>query len=206
MKKTLCLLLSTLMLLSALPFVTLGASIINLVDLDGIVPPSVDAYPEWNIGTNDSKYEVVNVEWFDHERGVDMTLGEEFLAGHSYRLKIYVVTADGWEFRTDGVSGDPFVAILNNGEQIDDFYCIYGNESQLLIQIDYDELPAAESDTIEAVDLVIAQPVTGVAPSFAKIDTDRYYSDGNISPESKGIKWYDVTDEKYLISGNGQIR
>ena len=123
------------MLLGALPFVAMGASIINLVDLDGIVPPSVDAYPEWNIGTNDSKYEVVNVEWFDQERGVDMTPGEEFLAGYSYRLKIYVVTADGWEFRTDGVSGDPFVSILNNGEQIDDFYCIYGNESQLLVQI-----------------------------------------------------------------------
>ena len=203
MKKTLCLLLSAIMLLGALPFAASGASIINLVDLDGIVPPSVDAYPEWNIGTNDSKYEVVNVEWFDQERGVDMTPGEEFLAGHSYRLKIYVVTADGWEFRTDGVSGDPFVAILHNGYQIDDFYCIYGNESQLLVQIDYEALPGVISSTVNEVNITIDNPVTGVAPSFTKIDTDRYYSDGNISPESKGIKWYDVTDGKYLISGTG---
>ena len=203
MKKTLCLLLSAIMLLGALPFVAMGASIINLVDLDGIVPPSVDAYPEWNIGTNDSKYEVVNVEWFDQERGVDMTPGEEFLAGYSYRLKIYVVPASGWEFRTDGVSGDPFVSILNNGEQIDDFYCIYGNESQLLVQIDYEALPGVISSTVNEVNITIDNPVTGVAPSFTKIDTDRYYSDGNVSPESKGIKWYDVTDGKYLISGTG---
>lgn len=203
MKKTLCLLLSAIMLLGALPFVALGASIINLVDLDGIVPPSVDAYPEWNIGTNDSDYEVVNVEWFDHERGVNMNAGEKFLAGHSYRLKIYVVTASGWEFRTDGVSGDPFVAILHNGDQIDDFYCIYGNESQLLVQIDYEALPGVISNTVNEVNITIDKPVTGVAPSFTKIDTAQYYSDGNISPESKGIKWYDVTDGKYLISGTG---
>ena len=200
MKKTLCLLLSALMLISALPFVALGASIINLVDLDGIVAPTVDAFPDWDIGTNDSKYEVVHTEWFDHERGVDMQHGEKFLTGHSYRLQIYVEPASGWKFRTDGASGNVFVAILHNGDQIDDSYCIYGDESELLVQIDYEQLPAAESSTINEIDLTIAQPVTGKAPSFTKIDTTRYYSDGNVSPESSGISWYDVTDGKYLIN------
>ena len=203
MKKTLCLFLSTFMLISVLSLVALGASIINLVDLDGIVPPSVNASPDWDIGTNDSDYEVVNVEWFDRERSVDMQPGEKFLAGHSYRLKIYVVTNNGFEFRTDGVSGEPIVAIIHNGDQIDDFYCIDGNESQLLVQIDYDTLPAAESNTINEVVITVNQPFTGMVPSFTKIDTSEYYSDGNISPESKGVKWYDVTDGKYLISGTG---
>ena len=202
MKKTLCLLLSTLMLISALPFIAMGASTINLVDLYGIVPPTVGASPNWAIGTNDTDLEVVHVEWFDHERGVNMQSGEKFLAGHSYRLQIFVEPASGWEFRTYQ-NGDVFVAILNDGEQIDDFYCIYGDKDELLVQIDYDELPAAESNTIDEIILFIDQPVTGEAPSYRKVDATKYYSDGDVSPESKGIKWYDVTDGKYLISGTG---
>ena len=199
MKKTLFLFLSVLMLISALSFVAMGASTINLVDVDGIVPPTVGASPNWDIDTNDTVCEVVHVEWFDHERGVNMQHGDKFLAERSYRLQIYVEPVSGWEFRTYQ-NGDVFTAILSNGEQIDDFYCIYGDKDELLIQIDYDELPAAESNTIDEIVLFIDQPVTGEAPSFRKVDATKYYSDGDASPKSNGITWCDDTEGKFLIN------
>ena len=189
MKKTLCLLLSAIMLISALPFVAMGASKLNLIDLQGIVPPSENAEPNWYITDNDPDYEVVNVEWFDHETGTDMLPGDRFAAGHSYRVMIYVESQNGFEFITDGVSGKPVVTVTHNGEQLDDYY-LYGNEEQMLIQIDYAPF---ESKLVDAVEINgIDRPLVGRTPDYTGVVVSDSYKidDEGIAT----IEWYDITE------------
>ena len=187
MKKTLCLLLSALMLLSVLPFAALGASTIGLVDLQGIIPPSENAEPSWYITDNDADYEVVNVEWFDHESGTDMLPGDKFVAGHSYRVMIYVEAQNGFVFDTT-VRGDLYVLVTHNQQELKDYY-LYGNEEQMLVQIDYEPF---ESKLISEVAITdIDAPSHGKAPDYTgAVDSECYkIDDEGIAT----VEWYDIT-------------
>ncbi|MBR3816968.1 MAG: fibronectin type III domain-containing protein [Clostridia bacterium] len=189
MKKTLCLLLSTLMLLSALPFVAFGASTIGLVELIGLVPPTENAYPNWYITDNDPDYEVVYVEWFDNETGLEMDAYDKFVAGHSYAVVIWVETQNNFVFDTT-VRGDLYVRVTNNYEEIHEVYELTGSNEQMKIRIDYAPF---ESKLVSEVAVTgIDAPAPGKTPDYTGVVDSECYK---IDEEGIAtIEWYDITD------------
>ncbi len=142
-------------------------------------------------------YEIANngycVFWYDETDGGEELLWSEnpvYIKGHDYRVRVYVEPKAGYEFAEDPSTMTAFI-----GDKVAN---VYKDSNGYFVQLYYDTC-----GTIENIDIFFEYPSQGEAPSFEKIDTARYYSDGNVSPEVNGVKWYDVTDGKYLISGTG---
>lgn len=59
------------------------------------------------------------------------------------------------------------------------------------------------SDTLQIYDIVfnIDIPAIGAKPDYTPFNGAAFASEGNASPSRNGVKWFDVTDNKYLISG-----
>ncbi len=189
MKKTLCLLLSAIMLVSALPLVALGASTIGLVEIYGLVAPAENAEPNYHITVNDPDYQIDYVVWFDHEKGQDMLPGEKFVAGHDYRVQIYLFAQNNFEFLVDGATHKPAVAVNNNDSPLEDAL-VYGDAEEIMIQLDY---PAFESKLISEVEIAgIDRPIAGKTPDYTGVVIGDGYK---IDDEGTGsIEWYDITN------------
>ncbi len=175
---------------------TLGTVMnITINDLDEPVPGELidfDATPH-----RENFYEIANngycVFWYDETDGGEELLWSEnpvYTKGHDYKVRVYVEPKAGYEFAEDPSTMTAFI-----GDKVAN---VYKDSNGYFVQLYYDTC-----GTIENIDIFFEYPSQGEAPSFEKIDTARYYSDGNVSPEVNGIKWYDVTDGKYLISGTG---
>ena len=175
---------------------TLGTVMnITINDLDEPVPGELidfDATPH-----RENLYEIANngycVFWYDETGDGEELLWSEnpvYTKGHDYRVRVYVEPKAGYEFAEDPSTMTAFIG--------DKVAHVYKDSNGYFVQLYYDTC-----GTIENIDIFFEYPSQGEAPSFEKIDTARYYSDGNVSPEVNGVKWYDVTDGKYLISGTG---
>ncbi len=189
-------LLVGVLVLSASAEGTLGTVMnITINDLDEPVPGELidfDATPH-----RENFYEIANngycVFWYDETDGGEELLWSEnpvYTKGHDYKVRVYVEPKAGYEFAEDPSTMTAFI-----GDKVAN---VYKDSNGYFVQLYYDTC-----GTIENIDIFFEYPSQGEAPSFEKIDTARYYSDGNVSPEVNGVKWYDVTDGKYLISGTG---
>ena len=118
-----------------------------------------------------------------------MAPGDKFVAGHNYRVQVYLFSQNGFEFNVNSTTGKPVVAVNINGEDCDDAY-IYGGREEILIQIDY---PAFESKLISEVEIDgIERPVAGKTPDYSGVVLGENYKidDEGIS----SIEWYDITN------------
>ena len=134
------------------------------------------------------------VFWYDETDGADCTWDKNnpprFIKDHVYRVRIYVEPKDDNEFPDDTTT---MTAFINDTKVY-----VYKDSNGYFVQSYFDP---CGTGTIDKIDINIPVPQVGAKPSFEKIDNQKYISNGTVSPERNGIKWYDVTAEKHLISG-----
>ena len=191
-RKILCLLLSLTLLCSLLPIpAAFAAQMIDKVDLT-VVKPVVGKTPTFAKVDTDrylsEKYGTVSncfngVTWTNQESGVNLTVNNPFKADTRYKVTYYLTAKDGYKFTAS-------TACTMNGTtatiELTDQYHAKVSLSDLVPADAQKPLTA-----IEKVDLTVVKPVVGKTPTFAKVDTDRYFSEkyGTVSNCFNGVTW-----------------
>lgn len=183
-----------LIMLCGVMAVTVSAKTVTNISIINLDEPFPGAKMDFDADTGSDDYEIMYngrcIYWIDEETGIEYDsddVSATFIQGHTYRVKVYI----------DTLSGNTFSA--NMTADIDGLGAnVYEDSNGYFVQTYYDECGSGEIDKVE---INIPAPQVGEKPSFEKIDNQKYISSGNKSPEKNGIKWYDLTAEKHLISG-----
>ncbi len=183
-----------LVMLCGVMAMTVSAKTVTDISIINLEVPFPGAKMDFDADTGSGDYEIMFngrcIFWIDEETGIEYDSEDEpvtFIQGHTYRVKVYV----------DALSGNTFAANMTatvNGIEAN----VYKDSNGYYVQMYYDECGSGEIDKVE---INITAPQIGEKPSFEKIDNQSYISSGNIAPERNGIKWYDVTAGRYLVSG-----
>lgn len=169
-----------------------GADVTSVAIAD-IDEPVAGAIPDFTASTAAAGYTFKTgayypngVEWYDEAAGAALYPGEDtFVGGHEYTVRVYLQTQDGYTFKTESAT--------LNGQTV----TIEGEDTKEVVL----STTFVCQGYIEDIDLTVTEPVGGNKPDFTKLQGEGYYSDGSVSPYKNGIKWYDETDGKTLISG-----
>ena len=198
-KKLLGIALCVLLLVGVLAMSASASGIIKSITFNGLNEP----YPgeEMDFGVTPlfgNLYEVAEngygIFWYDDTTGEDCPWDQnnppKFIEDHVYKVRIYVEAKDGNEFAADPTTMTAFID--------DTKASVHTDSNGYFIQTYFDPCGTGAVGNIE---INIPAPEIGAKPSFEKIENPKYVSDGAVSPERNGIKWYDVTAGKHLISG-----
>lgn len=175
-----------------------NAPTITTVSVSGIDLPLDGESPDWTMipGATGYTYKTggmypYGVEWYDETAGEGLYPEDEdkFVAGHEYTVYVWLQTEAGYTFST--TSGKI------NGQTV----TISGSDTTETV-LSYTYLCTG---VVSDVDISIVAPVAGNKPDFTKIDIRGCSSVGSVSPYKNGIKWYNNTDEKSMISGTTSI-
>lgn len=183
-----------LIMLCGVMVMTVSAKTVTDISIINLEAPFPGAEMDFDADVGSDDYEIMFngrcIFWIDEETGIEYDSEDApvaFIQGHVYRVKVYV----------DSLSGNTFSSNMTatiNGLEAN----VYEDSNGYYVQMYYEECGSGEIDNIE---IRITAPQVGEKPSFEKIDNRSYISSGNISPEKNGIKWYDVTAGRYLVSG-----
>ena len=177
-----------MLVLCAFAVTACAASTINLVEISNLNVPEEGETPDYEAAVGLSDYEITSIVWFDNETGMDITETDKFIAGHSYRVRIYLSPLGGYEFKTNSTPGNPVVAALLNGSE--EGVGVYGSATSLLVQYDYPACKQTKISSVSVSDLDI--PVFGKTPDFtATTDGTGYVINTNAV---EVIGWYEISN------------
>ena len=200
MKKTLCIILVLIMMVSVIPFSVCAKGVaITYVAVGGLGEPKHGDTPGYTITELsshvklDTNYDGQSVVWYDLTDGRKLSKTEKFVSGHQYRVKIYVAADDGYYFLLhQGESTVPVTVNGNNayGTLVD------GSENHLEI-VYYPEVVGADELTGEVY-----------IPIEAETGTDIYFTRKgkvfNISDKYLKVQWQiKGSTDKYFSNIDG---
>ncbi len=180
-----------LVMLCGIGMMTASAKTVTEISIINLEEPFPGAEMDFEADVGSDEYEIMYngrcIFWVDEETGTEYESPVKFIQGHTYRVKVYI----------DPLSGNTFANTMTatiNGAEAN----VYSDSNGYYVQRYYD---SCGTGVINNVEINIPVPRVGEKPSFEKLDNQRYISNGNVSPAKNGIKWYDVTEGKYLVSG-----
>jgi len=180
-----------LVMLCGIGVMTASAKTVTEISIINLEEPFPGAEMDFEADTGSDDYEIMYngrcIFWVDEETSTEYESPVKFIQGHTYRVMVYI----------DSLSGNTFANNMTatiNGLEAN----VYSDSNGYYVQRYYD---SCGSGVINDVEINIPVPRVGEKPSFEKLDNRRYFSDGNVSPAKNGIKWYDVTEGKHLVSG-----
>lgn len=107
-KRLLAYLLCITMLMGLLPTMAFAATTLTNVGITGIDAPVADASPDYNAqcndsvyidsGNNNSSYYKNGITWYDLTSDYNVTTSSKFVAGHQYKVMVFINTSDGFTF------------------------------------------------------------------------------------------------------------
>ncbi len=132
------------------------------------------------------------VHWSTNDNSVkwDCETYSSFVKDTYYKVKVYIEPNAGYEFPANA---SDITAYFGSGKER---AWVYKDSNGYYVQQSFDRC-----GTILTVAITTAVPEVGAKPEFKTVWDGRYYSYGNKSPEVEGVKWYDETESKHLISG-----
>lgn len=196
MKKIIAFLLCLVLAASILPANAFAASIAS-INVDGIALPVDGEKPDFTAvlsGTNASSnwaVSITKVEWVEYdpdwEWEKDMTANDSFKEGYWYVLYVTLEASAGNSLKSD------FVLNINGAKANLAGSVTQSNGAKAIGYISYQ---GAKGDNrknpITSVDLTVVNPVVGKTPTFAKVDTEKYYSTNHPSwtpYHHNGVVW-----------------
>ena len=189
-RKILCLLLSLALLCSLLPIpAAFAAQPIDKVDIGDITLPVAGEKPDLSatLGSTDGTHKITRVEWTEYDEGwewqKDMTADDTFKEGYWYVVFVYLETTSGNTF------DNSIVGTINNNPAHINGNAVQANGTKVCFYTAYQATTPLTA--IDKVDLTVVKPVVGKTPTFAKVDTDQYFSEkyGTVSNCSNGVTW-----------------
>ncbi|MBE7064383.1 MAG: hypothetical protein E7384_01000 [Ruminococcaceae bacterium] len=202
MKKFLLLMLVTVLLLSVTSTTTVFASMVMIVDVDGITLPLAGNKPDFTatLGNNSGTHKITLVKWTEYDEGwewqKDMTDTDTFKEGYWYVVSVYLETTSGNTF------GNSVTGTINNTSAKMSGNSVQANGTKVCFYTSYQATKMP--DAIGKVDLTVVRPYVGKTPTFAKVDTDQYVSEkyGTVSNCSNGVTWTNQSSGINLTSSN----
>ncbi len=188
-----------LLLLCVIGVMTASAeddNVITTVHIYGIDGPVPGKAPDFSGTTGSSAYCIIQDEhgvyWSSNDNSVKWNCDSygTFVKDTYYKVKVYIEPNAGYEFPANAAD---ITAYFGGGKEK---AWVYKDSNGYYVQQSFDRC-----GTILTVAITTAVPEIGAKPEFKTVWDGRYYSSGSISPEKEGVKWYDETDEKYLVSG-----
>ena len=189
-RKILCLLLSLALLCSLLPIpAAFAAQPIDKVDIGDITLPVAGEKPDLSatLGSTDGTHKITRVEWTEYDEGwewqKEMTADDTFKEGYWYVVFVYLETTSGNTF------DNSIVGTINNNPAHINGNAVQANGTKVCFYTAYQATKPLTA--IDKVDLTVVKPVVGKTPTFAKVDTDQYFSEkyGTVSNCSNGVTW-----------------
>ncbi len=171
-------------------------NVITTVHIYGIDGPVPGEEPDFYGTTGSDAYCIIQ-----NERGVYWSTNDDsvkwgcenhgtFVKDAYYKVKVYIEPNAGYEFPANA---SDITAYFGGGNER---VWVYKDSNGYYVQQSFDKC-----GTILTVAVTTAVPEVGAKPEFKTVWDGRYYSSGSISPEKEGVRWYDETDKKYLVSG-----
>ena len=188
-----------LLLLCVIGVMTASAeddNVITTVHIYGIDGPVPGKAPDFSGTTGSSAYSIIQDEhgvyWSSNDNSVKWNCDSygTFVKDTYYKVKVYIEPEAGYEFPANAAD---ITAYFGGGKEK---AWVYKDSNGYYVQQSFDRC-----GTILTVAITTAVPEIGAKPEFKTVWDGRYYSSGSISPEKEGVKWYDETEEKYLVSG-----
>ena len=171
-------------------------NVITTVHIYGIDGPVPGKAPDFSGTTGSDAYCIIQGEhgvyWSTNDNSVKWNCDSygTFAKDAYYKVKVYIEPNAGYEF-PDNASD--ITAYFGGGNER---VWVYKDSNGYYVQQSFDKC-----GKILTIAITTAVPEVGAKPEFKKVNDGRYYSDGNVSPEWQGVKWYDETEKKYMISG-----
>ncbi|MBQ3137058.1 MAG: fibronectin type III domain-containing protein [Clostridia bacterium] len=171
-------------------------NVITTVHIYGIDGPVPGKAPDFSGTTGSSAYCIIQDEhgvyWSSNDNSVKWNCDSygTFVKGTYYKVKVYIEPEAGYEFPTNAAD---ITAYFGGGKEK---AWVYKDSNGYYVQQSFDKC-----GEILTVAISTAVPEVGAKPEFKSVWEGRYYSYGSISPEKEGVKWYDETEKKYLVSG-----
>lgn len=194
-KKIISIWLCLVMICSIMPTTTFASETISEIVMSTIIPPTQGSTPSYTVEANFAGYKAQDntntdfdkngVRWYDLTTGTSMKEDDKYIVGHTYRVFIYVVPEAGYTFDVKSVTVNGHSAKLSNSKADS-------------VEIYYDYLCEG---TMSNIDLTRVAPTVGNSPDYSQVQTEGYESSGDVSPYSKGVKWYDETGKSHLVKG-----
>lgn len=171
-------------------------NVITTVHIYGIDGPVPGEEPDFYGTTGSDAYCIIQNErgvyWSTNDNSVkwDCENPGTFVKDAYYKVKVYIEPNAGYEFPANA---SDITAYFGGGNER---AWVYKDSNGYYVQQSFDKC-----GTILTVAVTTAVPEVGAKPEFKTVWDGRYYSYGSISPEKEGVRWYDETDKKYLVSG-----
>lgn len=189
MKKCLSMILAIVVLLCLMPTTEVFASLVMMVDIDEIDLPVAGNKPDLSatLGNDHGTYKITRIEWVEYDEGWefqrDMTENDTFIEGYWYTVFVTLETTSGNTF------GNSVAGTINNENANMSGSSVHNNGTKVCFYTAYQATRVLTE--ITNVDLTVVMPVVGKTPTFAKVDTDQYFSEkyGTVSNCSNGVTW-----------------
>ncbi len=197
-KRILSIILCLILAMSFVVAVPASAQVYSILEFTGLELPVPGNCPDYTINSLNDDYDVMNfagqdmIIWTDEDESNEMRYNEEFVAGHDYRVRIYLEPTNA---ETELIPDAKFF-MDNSGLG----WYLYEDSNGLYAQKYFDTC-----GEIKNACLYIDKPSIGAKPDFTLTHDNRFVAEGNISPVKNGVSWYDVTNDKYLISGTDAV-
>ncbi|MBQ3073064.1 MAG: dockerin type I repeat-containing protein [Ruminococcus sp.] len=211
--KTICMVLSLLMLLTLVPFSAYaanseGATIIKEVSISGVATPYAGETPNYEskLGLSDAytyddqladDVDVVEGKWWYDETSKSVVNPDDaFAEGHVYTFAVLLVAKEGYEFRVDNYN-TPFIRAYVNGAEATVQEDLTGKKNTM---IKYTFEPCEYNYEVATVEVNVAEPVAGGYPTYdVEILTGGVSKDDPESPYYiEGVTWYDCKNQTFL--------
>ena len=161
-------------------------------------------FPEYGINKQDSDYIKNGVYWYDLTAETYLAEDTPFIAGHSYRVFVSVIPAEGFTFCTNKSSPDYFGFYLNHEEaQVYDHYN-GAPGCELLLSKDFTCKAGIPVQTVSEIYLTTPTLVGGqTAPFTATVLTEGVVVTDIIDPGVYDFYWYHGIS--YVANGSGPV-
>ncbi len=197
-KKAFSIVLCLVLAMSFVVAVPASARTYAVIEFEGLDLPVPDKTPDFEINSLCEDYDVMNfagnnmIIWIEEDEGFEMGYNDTFVDGRDYRVKIYleptsnqVEIVEGAKFMMDNSGLDWYIYQDSNGIYAQKYFDTCGEIKNACVYID--------------------EPVVGAKPDFSLTHDNRFVAEGNVNPTKNGVSWYDITDDKYLISGTNDV-
>ena len=160
------------------------------------LPSGAKYYIDEDTGVSQSGYNNT-ILWYDTSIGssVDPDTGV-FLAGHQYRVSVYLTASTGYAFDFDNIKA------TINGNTATTERMVF---DRLKVTYYFQALNGQVSDVIQSVEITLDAPEIGKAPDFEAVfpaGANYYSADYNVGCYKNDIYWYDETNGIYLEPGS----
>lgn len=197
-KKIFSIILCLVLAMSFIVAVPASAQVYSILEFSGLDLPVPGNYPDYTINSLSDDYDVMNfagqdmIIWTDEDESYEIRDNEAFVEGHTYKVRIYLEPTNA---QTELIPDAKFF-MDNSGLG----WYLYEDSNGLFAQKYFDVC-----GEIKNACLYIDKPSIGAKPDFTLVHDNRFVAEGNVSPVKKGVSWYNVTKDKYLISGTDDV-